>query len=60
MTVQDQLKENQQVQFNQNMEMHTLMGNMQHWRTNQKNNANRMKMLKGRVKIFNLLARFNG
>ena len=39
MTVQDQLKANQQVQFDQNMAMHTLMGNLQHWRKNQKNNA---------------------
>tara|TARA_R110000823_G_scaffold47307_2_gene120788 strand:+ start:529 stop:711 length:183 start_codon:yes stop_codon:yes gene_type:complete len=60
MTVQDQLKANQQVQFDQNMAMHTLMGNLQHWRKNQKNNANRMKIITGRAKIFQLLQRFNG
>lgn len=56
--LKEQLIENQTAQFDQNLAIHTLLGNLQHWRTNQKNNANRMKILTGRGKIFTLLDRF--
>ena len=56
--IQEQLKANQDAQFDQNMAIHTLLGNMSNWRTNSKNNANRIKMLAGRSKIFALLDRF--
>ena len=56
--MKEQLIENQTAAFDQNLAVHTLLGNLQHWRTNQKNNANRMKILAGRTKIFMLLDRF--
>ena len=53
-----QAKENQEAQFDQNVAIHTLIGNLQHWRTNQRNNSKRMNILVGRAKIFSLLDRF--
>jgi len=56
--MKDELRENQDVMFEQNMAMHTLLGNLTHWRTNMRDNTRRQKILAGRVKIFNLLDRF--
>lgn len=58
MTLAEQLKENQDIQFEQKMAMHTLVGNLTNWRDNFKNNSAKNKVLVGRMKIFNLLARF--
>ena len=55
----EQLEENQAKQFDQNMQVHTLVGNLMHWRTNAKNKeAAARKVLLGRMKILNLVARF--
>lgn len=57
--LQKQLQENQKEQFDQNMAVSTLFGNITHWRTNFRSNAQAMpKVLVGRMKILNLLARF--
>ena len=58
-TVQEQLAENQAVQFDQTMAIHTLVGNITHWRTNfRDNSATHRRVLTGRMKILNLIARF--
>ena len=56
--IKEQLISNQSEQFDQNMAIHTLVGNLTHWRTNMKDNKRRTKILVGRNKIFNLLDRF--
>lgn len=57
-TIQEELKANQDIQFDQNMAIHTLVGNLTNWRANFKNNASKMKTVVGRAKIFNLIDRF--
>ena len=57
--MKDELRKNQDVQFDQNMAIATLFGNITHWRTNFRNNAAQMpKVLAGRMKILNLIDRF--
>lgn len=55
-TIPEQLAENQAVQFDENMALHTLVGNITHWRL-MKNNKRRQQIITGRMKILSLLAR---
>ena len=45
-------------EFEYRASLHTMIGNLTHWRENMKNNSNRMKIIVGRGKILNLLERF--
>ncbi len=53
-----QLLENQAEQFDQNMAIHTLVGNLSNWRDNFTDSNRRQKIFVGHAKIMNLLARF--
>lgn len=54
----DQLRENQNERFDENMAIHTLIGNLTHWRSNFLDNKAKMKVLVGRMRILNLIDRF--
>lgn len=56
--LQQQIKDMHDAQFEANMQLITLVGNLSHWRTNFKNNAAKGKILVGHQKIFTLLDRF--
>lgn len=52
------LEKANETNFDTAMQLHTLVGNLSHWRTNMRDNKRRQKIFVGRAKIFNLLARF--
>ena len=58
MNKDEMFKQAREEQFQQQMDAHTMIGNLSHWRTNFKDNSAKIKILVGRVKILNLLDRF--